>query len=292
MTENFSRGAIYNMHNTRSLLCPNCKKLISSSVSHCPFCHLKKPGSRLKSTILKGNFRDPEQLVLCIISVNVRLFILSILLTPNRTNFSPSPFTFLSPGNQSLLILGSTGTIPVFQLDRWWTLLAANYLHGGILHLLFNILAFRQLAPLVIQEFGLNRMIIFYTLGGITGFYISSLAGVQFTIGASAAICSLIGALLFYGKSRGGIYGRNIFSQIGSWAVAIAVFGVLVPGINNWGHGGGMAVGVLLAYVFGYQEKKKESIREKFLAVICIVATCAVLLWSCFNGLLFILFVQ
>ncbi len=276
------------MRNNKSLLCPNCRKLISSSVNQCPFCNLKNPGSRLKSGILTRGFHNPNQLLIAIISVNVILFVLSILLTPLQTNFSPSPFSFLSPSNQSLLILGSTGTIPLFQLERWWTLLAANYLHGGILHLLFNMLALRQLAPMVIQEFGINRMIIFYTIGGIAGFFISALAGVYFTIGASAAICSLIGALLYYGKSRGGIYGQNIFTQIGSWALAIAVFGFLVPGVNNWGHGGGMAVGVLLGYIFNYQESRKEGIKEKFLAIICIVATVAVLLWSCLNGFLFI----
>lgn len=280
------------MQNNKSLLCPNCRKLISSSVNRCPFCNLKNPGSKLKSSLLTSAFRNPEQLVVCIISLNVILFVLSILLNPLRTNFNPSPFSFLSPSNQSLLILGSTGTIPLFQLERWWTLLAANYLHGGILHLLFNMLAFRQLAPLVIQEFGINRMIIFYTIGGIAGFFISALAGVQFTIGASAAICSLIGALLFYGKSRGGIYGQNIFTQIGSWALAIAVFGFLVPGVNNWGHGGGMAAGVLLGYIFRYQESRKEGFREKVLAIICILATIAVLVWSSLNGFLFILFAR
>jgi rhomboid protease GluP len=232
---------------------------------------------------------DGDQLVTTIIVVNIVMFILSIVIDPRLGSLNFSPFNFLSPSNQSLLVLGSTGTIPVFQLDRWWSLLAANYLHGGLLHIVFNMLAIRQLAPLVISEFGINRTIILYTLGGVIGFLLSTLAGVRFTIGASAALCSLIGALLYYGKSRGGTYGQNIFSQIGGWALSIGIFGFMVPGINNWGHGGGMLAGALLGYLLGYTEKKREKFSHKVLAMICLAATCLILLWSCVNGVLFLL---
>ena len=272
-----------------SLLCPGCRKLISRSVDICPFCGLKKPASRFKNNIIISWISDESQLVTTIIAVNIAMFILSIIIDPRISSLNFSPFNFLSPSNQSLLVLGSTGTIPVFQLHRWWSLVAANYLHGGLLHIAFNMLAFRQLAPLVIQEFGTNRTIILYTLGGVIGFFVSTLAGVRLTIGASAAICSLIGTLLYYGKSRGGVYGQNIFSQVGGWAIGIGIFGFLVPGINNWGHGGGMLAGALLGYLLGYKEKKKERFSHKVLAMICLAATSLVLLWSLLNGIMFLL---
>jgi rhomboid protease GluP len=279
-----------NNNQKNSLLCPGCRKLIGRSTAVCPFCGLNKPASRLKNNIFISAISDGDQLVTKIIAVNVIMFILSIIIDPKLGSFNFSPFQFLSPSDQSLEELGATGTYPVFQLHRWWSLLAANYLHGGLLHIVFNMLAFRQLAPLVIREFGINRTIILYTLGGIGGFFLSSIAGVQFTIGASAALCSLIGALLYYGKSRGGVYGQNIFSQIGGWAIAIGVFGLLVPGINNWGHGGGMLAGALLGYLVGYTDKKREKFGHKVLAMICLAATSLILLWSCLNGVLFLLF--
>jgi rhomboid protease GluP len=150
------------------------------------------------------------------------------------------------------------------------------------------MLAVRQLAPLVIQEFGPYRTISLYILGGIGGFAISAFAGVRLTIGASAALCSLIGALLYYGKARGGVYGQNIFSQIGGWALGIVVFGFLVPGINNWGHGGGIVFGVILALLLGYKEKRKENFTHKTVAMICVTLTVLALLWSCFNAVLFL----
>lgn len=53
-------------------------------------------------------------------------------------------------------------------------------------------------------------MVVIYTLSGMCGFLVSYLAGVGFTIGASAAVCGLIGAALYYGKRRGGRYGQTV----------------------------------------------------------------------------------
>lgn len=244
----------------------------------------------MKNNALTRSLGDEDQLTTVLIGLNIFLFILSILLAPGKTGFNFSPFSFLSPSSQSLFILGSTGSIPLFQYDRWWTLISANFLHGSALHLLFNMLAIRQLAPLVIQEFGPYRTIAIYILGGIGGFAISAFAGVRLTIGASAALCSLIGALLYYGKSRGGTYGEAIFSQIGGWAFGIAIFGFLVPGINNWGHGGGLVCGALLALFLGYKDKKRENFSHKTLAMLCIGVTVLTLLWSCLGAALYFLF--
>jgi rhomboid protease GluP len=278
------------MNNKRnSLLCPNCRKLISGSADTCPYCGLTRPTAKWKSGMFSLLAGSGQQLVQTLIIVNVVFFIVSILINPRPDTFNFSPFQFLSPSNQSLLILGSTGTVPVFQLHRWWTLIAANFLHGGLLHILFNMLALRQLAPLVVNEYGLARTVIIYLVGGTIGFFISTMAGIAFTIGASASICSLIGALLYYGKSRGGVYGQALFSQIGGWALGIAVFGFMMPGINNWGHGGGMLAGALLGFLLGYQEKARENFNHRLLAGLCVGVTVLALLWSLVNGVLFLM---
>ena len=90
----------------------------------------------------------------------------------------------------------------------------------------------------------------------------------------------MIGATLYYGKSRGGTYGQAIYKQIGGWAVAIFLFGLLVPGINNWGHGGGMCAGVGLAFLLGYREKRRESLFHKILAGGCVLLTIVILVWA------------
>jgi rhomboid protease GluP len=106
------------------------------------------------------------------------------------------------------------------------------------------------------------------------------MAGVPFTIGASASICGLIGAILYYGKSRGGFYGEVIYRQAMGWVVGLVLFGLLLPGINNWAHGGGILSGVLLAFLLGYYEKKGDNIFHRVLATGCIVITAVILLWA------------
>ncbi|MFO7605681.1 MAG: rhomboid family intramembrane serine protease [Desulfurivibrionaceae bacterium] len=272
-----------------SLLCPGCRRLISRSEEKCPHCGLRKPGSWLKNNRLTALYSQPDQLIRTIIHVNIGMFILSLLLNPGRANFNLSPFAFLSPSNQSLLLLGSTGTVPILELGRWWSLVSANYLHGGLLHILFNMLAFNQLGPLVAHEFGSYRMFAIYTISGVLGFFISFLAGVPFTIGASASLCGLIGAVLYYGKSRGGVYGQAIYKQVGSWAIMIFVFGLLVPGINNWAHGGGMAAGAALAYLLGYRERKRETPGHRLLGQACGLVTVLVLAWAGFSTIFYVL---
>jgi rhomboid protease GluP len=130
-------------------------------------------------------------------------------------------------------------------------------------------------------------MFVIYTMSGIIGFLISYLAGIAFTIGASASVCGLVGAVLYYGRSRGGIYGRNLYRQISIWIVFIFVFGLMVPGINNWGHGGGILAGIIFGYLLGYQEKRKEGIIHKMLAGVCATLTLAVLIWAVGTSLYF-----
>ena len=272
------------------MLCPNCRRLVSKSASTCPSCGLKKPGSVLHNNIFIKVANGDFDILKLILMANVLLFVFSLTIDFRPSAFSSSPFRMLSPTSESLLVLGSTGTIPLFQLGRWWTIVSANYLHGSLMHIAFNMIALYQLGPLLLREYGTSRMIAIYTLSGIGGYLLSSLFGVRFTIGASAAVCGLIGAALYYGKSRGGTYGDMIYGQIGGWALGIFLFGFIVPGINNIGHGGGMLTGVLLGYLFGYRERIKEVIWHKYLSMACIVVTIAVLIWSLANGMLFLLF--
>jgi len=262
-----------------SLLCPNCRRLISRNVVKCPYCHTAKPGSWLKSNRLTTAFSNQDSLITIIIAVNVGFYILSLLLNLITSHVSLNPLNFFTPNQNSLAWLGATGTRPILQYHHWWSLLTANYLHGGLLHILFNMMALRNLGPLVIKEYGTSRMLSIYTLGGVGGFAISVIAGIPFTIGASAAVCSLVGALLYYGKSRGGTYGENIYRQVGGWAISIFIFGFIVPGINNWGHGGGMAAGAILAYLLGYKERNRENIQHKLLGTGCAVGTALLLAW-------------
>ena len=272
-------------HKRQSLLCPNCKKLISITEKKCPYCGTANPAAWWKNNIWTRGFSNPYLLVKSIIGVNIGIYVISLLLNPKGFGLALNPLTFLSPSGQILELLGATGKVPIDAYHRYWTLISANYLHGGILHIFFNMFAFRQLGLLASREYGAYRMFIIYTVGGVIGFFISYLAAVPWTIGASASVCSLAGALLYYGKSRGGAYGRALYKQIGIWMIILFLFGIMVPMINNWGHGGGIAAGIGLGFLLGYQERKKENVFHKLLAGGCAIITILILGWAVLSGI-------
>jgi rhomboid protease GluP len=269
----------------QSILCPNCRKLINAAEPQCPYCGTAHPGSWWKNNLWTRGIHHPDQLIRAIMYVNAGMFILSLLINPRSASFSMNPLSFLSPDNDSLFYLGGTGFLPIARYGRWWTLLSANYLHGSILHILFNMIALYQIGPFVIHEYGGYRTLVIYTLGGVLGYILSYFAKVPFTIGASAAVCGLIGAALYFGKSRGGNYGQVIYRQVGGWAIGIFAFGFMIPGINNWAHGGGMLGGILLGYLLGYNEISRETVFHKLFAAACALATVAALGWAIGSGI-------
>lgn len=225
--------------------------------------------------VTKGSM-DADWFLKAIISVNVLYFAISLLLM----NIAGVGGGFLSPSQTSLLLLGATGTYPIDNYGRYWSLLSANYLHAGILHIIFNLMALRQIGPMVSSEYGPSRMFVIYTFSGVFGYVVSYLAGVPFTIGASAAVCGLIGAMLYYGKSRGGAYGKSVYSVVSGWVISLFIFGLIFPGINNWGHGGGIVGGIIISAFIGYNEKRSESNFDRILALLCVIATLAALMWA------------
>lgn len=269
----------------KSLLCPGCRKLISASEPNCPYCGIARPGSWWRNTLSISSCLRPDQIASSLITVNISLFALSILLGPAAVELSMNPLSLLSPSNKILLLLGATGTIPIDQFNRWWSLVAAGYLHGGILHIFFNMMVLRQLVPFVLNEYGFSRMVIIYTLGGAAGFSVSYLARIPFTIGASASLFALIGSILYYAKSRGGTYGQMVFKNIGGWVVGLFIFGLLFPGINNWAHAGGLGGGLILGFLLGYQERRKEAAYHKQLANVCVILTLLILAWAVLSTL-------
>ena len=263
----------------RSIPCPRCGRLIGASEAYCTWCGAARPGVWARVVAWTNSDRNGDWQVTAIIAANVIYYLASLVLSSHR-EFSGNPLNFLSPDQASLMLLGTTGSVPVISLGHVWTLIAASYLHGGLLHIFFNMMALRQIGPLVSSEFGPNRMFIIYTLSGVSGYLVSCFAGVSFTIGASASVCGLIGALFYYGKSRGGTFGAAVSREVSGWLISLVLFGLVMPGINNWGHGGGVVGGVVLAKLLGYRDRSAETPGQAFFAVLCLLVTVMVLLWG------------
>lgn len=196
-----------------------------------------------------------------IILINAVMYLICLFFTGHGTGLS------LSPSADVLNFMGASGRIPIDRFQAWGSLITANWLHGSLLHILFNMMALRTVAPLVAGEFGMARMFTIYTLSGAAGF-LSYLGNVPLTIGASSGLCGLIGALLYYGRSKKGPWGRMVFKQTAGWIGSLALIGFLLPNINNWGHGGGLAAGIALGWLLKYQSVRPEQAVDKRIALI------------------------
>jgi rhomboid protease GluP len=279
-----------NKKEIRAVMCPHCGKITDVQEARCIWCGNSTGYAARMKLGWAEVLNNSEMLIRGIIALNIGMFVLSLFLNSSIPELSLNPFSTLSPDTYSLVILGATGTQPINNINTWWSLgwwtfLSANYLHGGILHILFNMVALNQIASTVTREYGVHRFFIIYSIGGVAGFYMSYWAGIPLTIGASAAICSLLGALLFYGWSRGGEYGNQVFKQVGGWIFSLFLFGFLWPGINNWGHFGGILGGFALGWIMGYREKSPDHRVYQYTAALLVLITILVLGWGVITGI-------
>ncbi len=217
--------------------------------------------------ILKNRFSISENTLLtAMIYANVFMFAASLILTGSHMRFTMNPLMLLTPSMDVLIFLGASGKQVILEYQNWWSLITANWLHGGLLHILFNMLALKTLVPLAVREFGMFRMFSLYTLTGAAGFLLSCIGNVYLTIGASSGICGLIGALLYFGKSSGGPWGQLVYKQTIGWVISLVVIGFLIPNINNYSHAGGLVSGIVLGWLFKYNGLRRESLFDRVLA--------------------------
>ncbi|MDA0746382.1 MAG: rhomboid family intramembrane serine protease [bacterium] len=209
----------------------------------CPHCGAYRPGLWGLGPALSRAFGRKIDILTLIPTTCIALFVLSLLLDLGEAlNVSGGLFGMLSPSGPALYALGMTGGYASLQ-GQWWTIFTAIYLHGGLLHILFNVLWIRQLGPEVGDLYGPVRYFIIFTVGGVLGFVLSNALSGAPTVGASGSIFGLLAALIVYGRQRGGSAGTMMTRQIWQWAILLFVFGFFMSGVNNFAHGGGFIGG-------------------------------------------------
>ena len=263
-------------------MCASCGSLVGVNDDRCYTCGRRNPGLWGFGPLLRSFGNDLGFVSLVVYGCGI-LYIATLLtsMTIGEGIGMQSLFSLLGPGTVTLFTFGASGARPVFEYDRWWTVLSAGWLHGGLLHIFFNMMWVRQLGPATADMYGAGRMVIIYTIAGVVGFTLSSVAGVvmpplpiiggaDFTIGASAPIFGLLGALVYYGRRGGSTLVR---SEAMGYAVALFVFGLIMPGIDNYAHGGGFLGG----YIAGMwlDPLKPERIDHLLGAVVCLALTVA-----------------
>ncbi len=264
-------------------LCPSCGKLNSVTATVCFYCGQRNPGlwgfgPALTRLLGEGGFTR------VVTAVCITAYVLSLLLDIRAALRLRGLFGILAPSGAALNALGMTGAYAWAQ-GWWWTLLTAIYLHGGLLHIFFNLLWVKQLAPAVEELYGRSRLVLIFTAAGVIGFVVSNWIGVLFTIGASGSIFGLLGAMVSYGRSRGGTFGVAVLRQYGQWALVLFIFGFLMDGVNNVAHAGGFVGGYLAGWMLGHNDQRPERGVHHLAAMATIGLTAlsfALALWTAF----------
>ena len=136
---------------------------------------------------------------------------------------------------------------------QFWRLLTPMFLHGSLQHILFNMYALYSLGRNLEPAYGHKRFLLLYILGGFAGNVVSFMLTPSPSLGASTAIFGLLGAegILWYQNRQ--LFGNASQRVIGNIVLIAGVnlFIGLSPGIDNWGHIGGLLGGLIFAWFAG-----------------------------------------
>jgi rhomboid protease GluP len=267
----------------RPRLCPACGTLVGISATRCHEC-----GTNLNFSLvaiskgLSEFFGGRAPVTSALLIVNIVMFALSLLRTMNGGRGGGLSFLWNMSGRE-LYLLGAN--VPFDSgLWKWWRAATSMFLHGGLIHIGFNMMVLLDIGPVVEEVYGSAQFLFLYLTAGIAGNLLSAWQGHSLSIGASCAILGLIGLMIAITTRRSGAAMQALRSRLISWVVTIFVMGFL-PGLNvdNWAHFGGLAAGFGLGKVIADREPSNAGERTRayalgWLAGIVIIAAFAMMI--------------
>jgi rhomboid protease GluP len=239
----------------RPRLCPACGTLVGATATRCHQCGASMTFSMAAaSKTLERLMPMTSPATYGILAFSCLLYGVSLLATIRETGLQPPPggglFALLGIGGISGNVLQRLGaSLPLFyNLAQPWRFVMAIFLHGSLMHIIFNMWVLMDIGPQIEELYGSARFVFMYVATGIGGYILSSFRG-HFSVGGSGALLGLIGVMLAITTGRRSASMQMLRSQIIRWLIYIAVWGLLFPGIDNWAHAGGLATGYLLGKV-------------------------------------------
>jgi rhomboid protease GluP len=142
----------------------------------------------------------------------------------------------------------------LIMAGEFWRLFTPMLLHGGILHILFNMYALYAFGPELERAYGHWRFLALYILGGFAGNVFSFLFTPGPSLGSSTAIFGLLGAegvFLFRNRKLFGAGAQRALTNVVMVALLNLGLGAAGSGIDNWGHLGGLLGGTFFAWFAG-----------------------------------------
>jgi rhomboid protease GluP len=244
--------------NARPRMCPSCGTLVGTTATKCHVCGANvrfgmAAASRSLGKILPTN----APITYCILSICCLLYGISLLYSTRSGNpLMPEGggltaiFNIGAIDGHTTLLLGST--LPwqyIVVYNQWWRLITAIFLHGSLMHIVFNMWVIMDIGPMIEELFGSARYLFLYIATGVFGYVVSSFFGNN-SVGASGALLGLIGVLLASTTRSSSASAKMMRSNLIKWIIYIAVLGLMMRGIDNYAHFGGLAAGFVLGKLF------------------------------------------
>jgi rhomboid protease GluP len=234
-------------------MCPHCRAFITTKDRVCPYCN-ENVGPRavdLRSAgeVIGGFIPHARFNTMMILVVNFGLYLATAVYAMKIGKGS-----LMSPGGEVLLNFGSKVGLgylmgPSEVYGQWWRLVTAGFLHGNLLHIAMNSWVLFDLGAQVEEVYGASRMWVIYFLSSCAGFLASAWWNPSISIGASAGLCGLIGAMIALGMRHRNPMGDAIRGMYIRWAIYTIIMGFIIPFVDNAAHIGGLAGGFAVAYI-------------------------------------------
>lgn len=256
-------------------MCPHCRAFITTKDRVCPYCQAEVGGRavdrRTPSPVLGGLISPAHFTTAIILLINVGFYIATVIYSMKAGNSD----AFLNIDPDTLLEFGAKFRGYILA-GQQWRLITAGFLHGGLLHIGMNMWVLWDVGAQVEEIYGTARLLVVYWVGSVLGFVFSTLWSPYLSIGASAGLMGLIGAMIAVGVHHRSALGAAIRGQYIRWTIYMLIIGIL-PGlhIDNAAHIGGLAGGFGIAYTAGLPRAPGSWVERvwRIAAYVCVLIT-------------------
>jgi rhomboid protease GluP len=233
-------------------MCPHCRAFITTNDKICPYCDTKVGpraiDMRNAGEMVAGIFPSAQFVTCLILTLNVAMYLVTVIAASKNGQGGG----LMNLDTYTLLQYGASNPLFVRGSGQWWRLITAGFLHGGVMHILFNSWALMDVGAHTESTYGPRRMIVFYVLSTIGGFFASAFFTGATSVGASAGLFGLIGAMIAVGVLHRSFEGTAIKDFYMRWAIYGLLMGLLpMFRIDTAAHVGGLATGFVSAYLAG-----------------------------------------
>lgn len=267
----------------RPKLCPSCGTLVGATATRCHQCGANLTFSLAAASKTLGRLMPATSpATYAILGFSILVYVVSLVLTIRMSGSLPAGgglagILGLGGVNGDVLQrLGASLPYPV-DIQQPWRLVTAVFLHASLLHIVFNMWVLMDLGPQIEELYGSARFLFIYVTCGIGGYVLSS-ATWHFSVGGSGAIIGLVGVLLALTTGRQSIGMRSLRSQLIRWLIYLAIWGLVVPGIDNYAHGGGLITGFILGKIMAQRppatvQERKQAYALGWVAALAVVGS-------------------